>query len=179
MSEADTRGAHGHGKDRASAGAGVPAARPTNSAASSGPAPATPDTVREQEQQPERESALVLIVEDEQPIAEALSYMVEDAGYTVLIASHGQQGLDIARARRPALIFTDLMMPRMDGTALIAALRDDAAKDGSSPAPPIILMTAAGFNHAQRAGADAILAKPFDITDIERLLARFLNYRNP
>lgn len=138
-----------------------------------------PDTVREQEQQPEREPALVLVVEDEQPIAEALSYMIEDAGYTVLIASHGQQGLEIARARRPALIFTDLMMPRMDGTALIAALRADAAKDGSSPAPPIILMTAAGFSHAERAGADAILAKPFDITDVERLLARFLGHPTP
>ncbi|MGH2516149.1 MAG: response regulator [Ktedonobacterales bacterium] len=135
--------------------------------------------MREPAPQSEREPALVLVVEDEQPIAEALSFMIEDAGYATLIASHGQQGLEMARARHPALIFTDLMMPRMDGAALIAALHADAAKDGEHPAPPIILMTAAGFGHAQRAGADIILAKPFDIKDIERLLARFLDHPIP
>jgi CheY-like chemotaxis protein len=100
--------------------------------------------------------------------------MVEDCGYTTVVASHGLQGLECARARRPALIFTDLMMPRMDGVALIAALRADAAKNGSLPRTPIILMTAAGFDYARTAGADAILAKPFDIKDVERLLERFL-----
>lgn len=176
MSEADTRGARGHGKGRAPASASAPVASPTDTSAPSNPARNTPDAEREPESQPESEPALILIVEDEQPIAEALSFMIEDAGYMTVIASHGQQGLEIARARRPALIFTDLMMPRMDGTSLIAALHAAAAKDGSLPVPPIILMTAAGFDHAQKAGADAILPKPFDINDVERLLERFLGH---
>ncbi|MEO7000437.1 MAG: response regulator, partial [Ktedonobacterales bacterium] len=60
-------------------------------------------------------SALVLIVEDEEPIALALAYIVEDAGYTPLVAMHGQQALELARSQHPALILTDLMMPQMSG----------------------------------------------------------------
>lgn len=175
MSEADTGSARGRGKKgQAPARAGVPATNPTDEPPPSGPKRNTPGTLREPETQPERGPALVLIVEDEQPIAEALSFMVQDAGYTTVIASHGQHGLEIARARHPALIITDLMMPRMDGAAFIAALKTEAATDGSLPLPPIILMTAAGFDYAQRAGADTILPKPFDIKDVDRLLRRFL-----
>ncbi|HLJ82186.1 MAG TPA: response regulator, partial [Ktedonobacterales bacterium] len=153
MSEADTRSARGRGKKgRTPAQAGIPATNSADRPPPTNPQRNAPGTLREPETQPEQEPALVLIVEDEQPIAEALSFMVEDAGYTTIIASHGQQGLEIARARRLALIFTDLMMPRMDGAAFIAALKAEAAKDGALPPPPIILMTAAGFDYAQKAG---------------------------
>ena len=175
MSEADTRSARGRGKKgRVPVRTGIPATNPADKPPPSNPRRNAPNTLREPETQLEPEPTLVLIVEDEQPIAEALSFMVEDAGYTTVIASHGQQGLEVVRARRPALIFTDLMMPRMDGAAFIAALRAEAAQDGSLPLPPIILMTAAGFDYAQRAGADTILPKPFDIKDVDRLLRRFL-----
>lgn len=117
---------------------------------------------------------LVLIVDDEAPIAEALSYIVEDAGYTPLLASHGRQGLEFARAQRPALIITDLMMPQLDGAGLIKALRADAAADGAAPLPPIIVMTAGGLRHAHDIGADAVVQKPFNIAEVERLLHRFL-----
>ena len=174
VSEADTRGARGRRRGRAPTHPGVSGTTPANPSAPDSPVRSSLVTAREPEEpQSKPEPALVLIVEDEQPIAEAISFMVQDAGYATVIASNGQQGLELARARRPALIFTDLMMPRMDGTALIAALHADAAHDSATPAP-IILMTAAGFEHAQKAGADAILPKPFDITEVERLLRRFL-----
>lgn len=179
MSEADTRGARGRRGDRTPTHPGVSVTTPAMLAAPDSPMRNSPATAREpaerqSEHQLERQPAFVLIVEDEQPIAEALSFIVQDAGYAAVIASNGQQGLEIACARRPALIFTDLMMPRMDGTALFAALRADAAHDSATP-PPIVVMTAAGFEHAQKAGADAVLAKPFDIRDVERLLRRFLS----
>lgn len=174
MSEDDTRGARGRRNGRAPAHPGVSVTTPADPSAPLSPERSAPNPAREQAPQPAPEPPLVLIVEDEQPIAEALSFMVQDAGYATVIASHGQQGLEIARARQPVLIFTDLMMPRMDGTALIAALHADAANDGAKPVP-IILMTAAGFEHAQKAGADAILPKPFDISEVERLLHRFLS----
>jgi two-component system, sensor histidine kinase and response regulator len=120
-----------------------------------------------------QDPALVLIVEDEEPIADAIAYLVEDHGYIPLRASNGREALELARARRPRLIITDLMMPVMDGAQLIAALRDEAASDGAS-ATPVILTTAGGFHRAEEAGADAILRKPFDITDVEDLLDRFL-----
>jgi phosphoserine phosphatase RsbU/P len=113
---------------------------------------------------------LVLIVEDEQPIAEALTYIVEDAGYTALAAPHGKAGLALALEHRPALILCDLMMPQMGGRELIRQLH--AALD--SAAPPVILMTAADIRFAQDAGAVAVLKKPFELTAVEALLRRFL-----
>lgn len=117
---------------------------------------------------------LVLIVEDEAPIAEALSLIVADAGYSPLVARHGAEALEMARARRPALVLTDLMMPRLDGIGLIAALHKDVATNGAGSAPPIVLMTAANLQLAHSAGADAVLRKPFDIAEVEELLHRFL-----
>jgi CheY-like chemotaxis protein len=118
--------------------------------------------------------ALVLIVEDEEPIAEALAYLVADAGYVPLQAKHGKQALEVARARHPDLIITDLMMPIMDGAELIAALHAESL-DSFGPLPPIILMTASGLRHAQKAGADEVLLKPFDVATVEELLRRYIH----
>lgn len=117
---------------------------------------------------------IVLIVEDEMPIAEALTEIVSDAGYRVLIAGNGRAGLDLARAEHPALIITDLMMPYLDGAGLIEALRADASDEGT-PRIPIVVMTAAGRTFADRIPYDALLPKPFDILEVERLLGRFLH----
>lgn len=118
-------------------------------------------------------SRLVLIVEDEEPIAEALSYIVEDHGYEVLIAQHGKQALELLREHHPALIITDLMMPQMNGAELIAAMRAEAERTGQPPVP-VVLMTAAGGRHAVGIMADARLPKPFDIEQVDRVLRRFL-----
>jgi CheY-like chemotaxis protein len=114
---------------------------------------------------------IVLIAEDEEPIALALSFIVEDAGYLPLVAAHGVAALELVGKVRPALIITDLMMPRMTGRELIEALREDG-----SPAReiPIILMTAAGSEQVADSGANATLSKPFDVATVEELLERFL-----
>ena len=113
---------------------------------------------------------VVLIAEDEEPIAQALAYLVEDAGYTPVVAVHGKAALEMALAQRPDLIITDLMMPQMSGKELISALR--AALNLATP--PIILMTAAGRRYTDAAGANALLSKPFDLSDVEALLERYL-----
>lgn len=120
-----------------------------------------------------RVSPLILIVDDEAPIAEALALMVEDAGYTALTAFRGRVGLELAREHQPALIITDLMMPQYDGASLIAAVRAENAATHRPP-PHIIAMTAGGLRHAEVAGADAVLWKPFTIDEVEALLRRFL-----
>lgn len=116
---------------------------------------------------------IVLIVEDEGPIAEALTYVVEEAGFTALVASHGKAGLTLALQHRPALILSDVMMPQMGGPELIRAVR--AALE--TRAPPIVLMTAADLRFAKDAGADAVLTKPFELAAIEAMLRRFLGGR--
>lgn len=113
------------------------------------------------------DGAVVLIAEDEPAIAAVLALIVEEAGHVPLMAGDGARALALARERRPALLITDLMMPVLDGRGLIAALRGEGA------AVPAIIVTAAP-GRAATAGADAVLAKPFDIGQLEALLARFL-----
>jgi DNA-binding response OmpR family regulator len=119
------------------------------------------------------EPLLVLIAEDEEPLAETISYVVRAAGYTPLVALHGRQALDLARTRRPALVISDLMLPYLDGATLMATLRADALLKGEAPAATI-LMTAASLVEARAAGADVVLRKPFYLVDLEALLRRFL-----
>ena len=116
---------------------------------------------------------LVLIAEDEEGIALALEILIEDAGYRVVHAAHGERALSLARALHPALVLTDLMMPRMSGAELIERLRDDAASHGGA-APRIVLMTAARNPEANEVRADAFLPKPFDVEQVIALLDRFL-----
>lgn len=118
-------------------------------------------------------AVLILIAEDEPAIAEVLTVVVADAGYEPLLAGHGQRALELARARWPALVITDLMMPHLDGAELIAALKDEAAARGWRR-PPVILLTAAGQRQARAAGADAVLSKPFDLDTLEDLMRRLL-----
>ena len=116
--------------------------------------------------------AVVLVVDDEAPIADVVAEVVGLAGHEAVVAAHGRQALELARERRPALVITDLMMPVLDGPDLIGALRA-AAADGHA-APPIVVMTAAGSGRADEAGADAVLRKPFELAELDALLRRFL-----
>ena len=123
------------------------------------------------------EQVIVLIAEDEETIAETLAMIVEDAGYAPLVAHNGREALVLARERHPKLILTDLMMPYLSGADLIAAVRRHAASEGYI-SPPIVLVTAAGRMRAEQAGADVIIAKPFDVAKIEAVLQRLIGERS-
>jgi CheY-like chemotaxis protein len=113
---------------------------------------------------------MVLIVDDEEPIAQALAFIIEDAGYATRIAPHGRAALTAIREQPPDLVLTDLMMPQMTGAELIATLRADGHHD-----LPIVLLSAAGLDAMRDMGANAILPKPFELHDIEAMLTRFLS----
>lgn len=122
---------------------------------------------------PTREG-VVLIADDERPIAMALAYVIADLGYQPIVAVDGREALALARVTWPSLLVTDLMMPKLSGTQLIAALHTEAAAAGRAPVPTL-LITAAAPQHTQDAGADAVLAKPFDLTDFEQLIQEMLD----
>lgn len=122
-----------------------------------------------------QERLVVLIAEDEEPIADALALIVEEAGYTPIIAPHGLQALSLARTYHPALLITDLMMPYMDGEKLILALEEDARQNGHTRIP--VILTTAAQGTRLRTVVDALLPKPFDVEDVEALLRRFLGKR--
>jgi DNA-binding response OmpR family regulator len=121
----------------------------------------------------EAEQILILIADDEEPIVEMLATFVSDLGYMPLVAQNGQQALDLARQREPTLIITDLMMPIMNGADLILALRTEAAAQGRA-SPPIVLLTAGSRRAASELPVEAVLLKPFDLSQLELMIRRLL-----
>jgi CheY-like chemotaxis protein len=119
------------------------------------------------------EPILILIVDDEESIVELLAIFVADLGYSPLVAQNGQQALDLAREHGPALIITDMMMPVMNGVDLILALRAEAAAQGRS-APPIVLLTAGSTRVASQLPVEALLLKPLDLAQLELVIRRLL-----
>lgn len=120
------------------------------------------------------DTPVVLIAEDEKPIAEALGDIIEEAGYRVLFARDGRRALELARKERLALIITDYMMPYLNGAELMLALREDA-RLRREPTPPMVLMSAVGRSHLDETQADAIIGKPFDLAEIEAILRRLID----
>ena len=109
----------------------------------------------------------ILVVDDERPIRDLISTVLQSAGHRVIVANHGREALRICAAEKPALIVSDVMMPVMDGIELCRRVK--AGEAGA--AVPVILMSAVAPRLAQQAGPEAFLPKPFDLDDMERLIA--------
>jgi CheY-like chemotaxis protein len=109
---------------------------------------------------------LVLVVDDDPDILEAICDILEAEGYRVARARHGEEALARVETQRPDVILLDLMMPVMDGVAFAQALRLRPAQRDV----PIVVISADGNpQRAAAVGATGYLAKPFDI---EALLAQ-------
>ena len=117
--------------------------------------------------------ATILIVEDEEPVRELLGYILADAGHRAVLAIHGAEALELAAQDPPDLVLADVMMPVLDGAELCRRLKADP----DTRAIPVILLSAAGRHVAQGTGADAFLAKPFDLEDLDALVRRWLRPR--
>lgn len=95
------------------------------------------------------ENIKILLVEDEAPLLGAMSVKLKKAGFTVLQAHNGREGLDIAMKEFPNIIITDIVMPEMDGLQMIQNVRKDTQWGVSVP---IILLTNLNdFNHVATA----------------------------
>jgi CheY-like chemotaxis protein len=117
-------------------------------------------------------SALILIAEDDEWVRDTLAMLLESEGYEVALAADGVEALEALQRQRPDLLLLDLMMPRMDGYAVVAEM----ARLGFRPAVPILLLTAAR-NPQQIAGnlrAEGCVPKPFDIDQLLHEIARVL-----
>jgi two-component system response regulator MprA len=116
-------------------------------------------------------SDTILVVDDDTGLQVTISAILEDEGYTVMVADDGLDALDKLDAVRPALILLDIGMPRMDGYAFADAL----AGRGLRPVIPIIVLTADGRapEKAARVGAEGYLAKPFTLTALLAAVERF------
>lgn len=102
-----------------------------------------------------------LVVDDETDILSLISIKLKKAGFEVVTARDGQEGLDKALAEKPDIMLVDVMMPRMDGYSVVSEVRQKLG----SEAPIIILLTAKGQEadvvKGLTNGADDYIIKPF------------------
>ena len=112
----------------------------------------------------------VLIVDDEAPIAELLSDVLQDEGYNIRIARDGASALLEIIRRPPGLVLLDVAMPVMLGSDLLVYLRQHGFSD-----LPIIIMTAGLSPLVYLAqGATEVIPKPFDVDLVVERVARYL-----
>jgi len=113
----------------------------------------------------------ILAVDDSPTIRQMVSHTLSGAGYEVIEAEDGVDGLEKAKRERVSLVLTDQNMPRMDGLTLVRSLR---AMPDYKTAPILVLTTEAGDElkaQGRAAGATGWMVKPFDpqrLVDIVR-----------
>ncbi len=103
---------------------------------------------------------LVLVVDDDPDILDAICDILDGEGYRVARARHGVEALDRVAQERPSVILLDLMMPVMDGVAFAQALR---TREGQGSIPIVVISADGNPQKAAAVGARGFLAKPFDI----------------
>ena len=106
----------------------------------------------------------ILIVEDERLLAETLADILTQAHYIVDVSYDGESGLDNARSGIYDAVVLDVMLPKLDGFAVLRRLREERN------AAPVLLLTARGGLHDRvyglRQGADYYLTKPFENAEL-------------
>jgi CheY-like chemotaxis protein len=117
----------------------------------------------------------ILVIDDETLIRTIMCDMLEGAGYEVVVAPSGEEGLHLAKAERPDCILLDIMMPGMDGYETCSALKADP----DLAHIPVLLASASSdvriIDQAERVGAFNVLPKPFRFEQLQHVVALALN----
>jgi DNA-binding response OmpR family regulator len=112
------------------------------------------------------EGRLVLVLEDEPHISEAIRFILRRDGWDVLGHADGQDALALIEAREPSLVILDVMLPGQSGFEILQAIR---TRPGLAELP-VIMLTAKGQSadreRAMRLGASLYMAKPFANADL-------------
>jgi CheY-like chemotaxis protein len=116
----------------------------------------------------------VLVVDDDQLMHRLFMHHLERAGFEVVCALNGREGIDMAERERPHVIVMDIMMPDIDG---LAALKELKKYDGTKSIP--VIMITANSHHISRqeseeSGAALFLTKPFSPTQLLNEIRRLI-----
>jgi DNA-binding response OmpR family regulator len=109
--------------------------------------------------------ATILVVEDEPDLVWLLRFNLESEGYRTFVARNGEAALELLRREHPDLMLLDLMMPVMDGWALL-----DQIQSSGGARPRVIVVSARTAQddrlRAARYGVEGFVAKPFDMDEL-------------
>lgn len=120
-------------------------------------------------------SKTLLVVEDTPHILEMLELTLRFKGYEVMTARNGQEALDALNEKRPALIITDILMPKMDGFSLMYHLRSSRATRDI----PVVFLSATYVGPEDKAfakslGATKFIEKPIDTEELLKTITQLL-----
>ncbi len=117
----------------------------------------------------------ILVIDDEPELLAMIATVLKAEKYRVLTATHGEEGLRVARKDQPDLIILDIMMPEMDGWVVCRQLREHRR----TKEIPIVMLTAKTSSIDQQMGIRVIgvqdyLTKPFDPAELVRRIGAVL-----
>ena len=119
-------------------------------------------------------SKVILIVEDDPKSLKLTRDLLQVSGYTTIEATNGQQGVKLAKARKPDLILMDILMPKMDGYAACHIIKTDSV----TREIPMIMLTAVNTELSkdvtEKIGADGYVTKPFTRERLLDAISQFL-----
>ena len=120
----------------------------------------------------------VLIAEDEPSILEALTFVLERAGWSIGVVTDGAAVMDAVRSMLPRVLVLDVMMPKRSGFEILKQIRADSATCDL----PVLVLTAKGQQQDRRTaeefGADGFVTKPYANADVVNTVRQLLGGRS-
>jgi len=117
--------------------------------------------------------ARILFVDDDPHMLETLDKSAQLFGHQAIIAKSGEEALKLATTQSPDLIMTDMMLPDMDGMALLDQLRQN---DATASIPVVVLSASPEVDLArlsEQAGADSYLSKPVRLQTLQNVIEHY------
>lgn len=119
--------------------------------------------------------AHILVIDDDDAVLSLFGQFLESAGYSVMLAPDGGEGMRLMKQRNPDLIITDIMMPEMDGLELLMKIRKH------HPGIPVIAISggmktqpASFLPQAKKFGAQHVFIKPVGLSDLLEAVQKLL-----
>ncbi len=117
---------------------------------------------------------VILIVEDDPKDLVLIRDLLRLSGFTTIEATGGEQGVELAKAKKPDLILMDILMPKVDGYTACCAIKTDKA----TKAIPVVMVTSVDYELNKELGRDVgaaeYITKPVDRQELLDVISRFL-----